>query len=223
LSCDIVELPATFVLLTARPCAGALAFTFFVHKGASVRFTIGVGHGTLVAWGVVVEFTFEHLAIWECELSLAALFVFLPLAVVLAAIWEVANTVAVSLSFHEVTVVDFATGTDHLALAVLHVVLPLASVLAFFVFEHAKATLDIVDVGANIFATTIGPRHDALGVVHHVVAPLTFVAFAIDPDLDTETITLIVLVPFTLVSGLVFDFLYVFLDSRRFNHLQKYL
>ena len=223
LTSNLVLLPVAVVLLTTWPGANSFALALSGFEGAGVSLTIRPCHGALGAHHIVVELTFENLAVWESELTLATLFVFFPLTFVLAAIWEITNSVSVSLTLHKVAIVDLAARSDHLALAVLHVVLPLSGVLAVLVFEHAVAALHVVDVGTHIFATTVRPGHDALRVVHHIVAPLTFIAFAVHPDLNTETVALTILVPFAFVGGTVFDFLNVLLDSRRFNHLKKYL
>ena len=82
------------------------------------------------------------------------------------------------------------------------------------------SALAIVYVAADIFVT-VWPGHHTLGIVHHVIAPLTFVALTVWPSLDAVAVFLVVGIPLAFVESSVFDFLLVFLDSRRFNHLQK--
>ena len=101
----------------------------------------------------------------------------------------------------------------------LRVLEPLTFVLAAFRrSEDTVALLAVIHVASNILVT-IRPRHDALRVVHLSIPPLPLVSLAVHPDLDSEAIFLVSLVPFPLIGGFILYLLLGLLHSLCFDHL----
>ena len=213
--------PLSVVFLATWVCAYSFAMSLACFEFSLINFSI---NECLCASTIWISVTFNESAkelntIHICEGSAPMFQIFLHLSFINASIRESTDARAFHLTHDKITDVRFAAWPFPLTLAVLSVLEPLAFVLAAFCrSEDTVALLAVIHVASNILVT-IRPRHDALRVVHLSIPPLPLVSLAVHPDLDSEAIFLVSLVPFPLIGGFILYLLLGLLHSLCFDHL----